>query len=111
VQASLLRSSLGIRNAERNADAGWPGLSSCRNNAGVFWVASPNRSGHPSRGLRSSRQARSSLRLRTVDVEGNEVEDLDSWRHDPCVGIRASPLARRWLHASSPINLLRHRGA
>jgi len=48
----------------------------------------------------------SSLRLpgRTVDVEGNPVEIVTTGRHDPCVGIRATPLAE----AMTAIVLLDH---
>ncbi|HYW05146.1 MAG TPA: chorismate synthase [Gammaproteobacteria bacterium] len=48
----------------------------------------------------------SSLRLpgRTVDVEGNPVEIVTTGRHDPCVGIRATPIAE----AMTAIVLLDH---
>ncbi|EPJ49018.1 MAG: chorismate synthase [Osedax symbiont Rs1] len=41
----------------------------------------------------------SSLRLpgKSVDVEGNEVEVITKGRHDPCVGIRATPIAEAML--------------
>jgi chorismate synthase len=41
----------------------------------------------------------SSIRLpgRTVDVEGNAVEVVTTGRHDPCVGIRATPIAEAML--------------
>src|SRR5690606_28398180 len=37
----------------------------------------------------------SSLRLpgRSVDLDGNVVEVITTGRHDPCVGIRATPIA------------------
>ncbi|MDQ5939296.1 MAG: chorismate synthase, partial [Pseudomonadota bacterium] len=37
----------------------------------------------------------SSLRLpgKSIDVEGNEVDVITEGRHDPCVGIRATPIA------------------
>ncbi|MDR1075924.1 MAG: chorismate synthase [Xanthomonadaceae bacterium] len=37
----------------------------------------------------------SSLRLpaRSLDVDGNEIEVVTKGRHDPCVGIRATPIA------------------
>ena len=48
----------------------------------------------------------SSLRLpgRTVDLEGNPVEIVTTGRHDPCVGIRATPIAE----AMTAIVLLDH---
>jgi len=41
----------------------------------------------------------SSIRLpgRTVDVAGNAVEVVTTGRHDPCVGIRATPIAEAML--------------
>jgi len=53
----------------------------------------------------------SSLRLpaRTVDVEGNPVEVVTTGRHDPCVGIRAVPIAEAKLALVLMDHLLRHR--
>jgi chorismate synthase len=34
---------------------------------------------------------------RTVDVDGNEVEIVTTGRHDPCVGLRATPIAEAML--------------
>ena len=41
----------------------------------------------------------SSLRLpgRTVDLQGNPTEVVTTGRHDPCVGIRATPIAEAML--------------
>ena len=41
----------------------------------------------------------SSIRLpgRTVDIDGNAVEVVTTGRHDPCVGIRATPIAEAML--------------
>jgi chorismate synthase len=41
----------------------------------------------------------SSLRLpgRSVDIDGNAVEVITTGRHDPCVGIRATPIAEAML--------------
>jgi chorismate synthase len=41
----------------------------------------------------------SSIRLpgRTVDVNGQPVEVVTTGRHDPCVGIRATPIAEAML--------------
>jgi len=48
--------------------------------------------------------------LRTVDVEGNEVEISTHGRHDPCVGIRAVPVGEAMLAVVLADHLLRHRG-
>jgi len=44
-------------------------------------------------------KATSSLRLpgRSVDTEGNAIEVVTHGRHDPCVGIRATPIAEAML--------------
>ena len=41
----------------------------------------------------------SSIRIpgKTVDVHGNETEIATTGRHDPCVGIRATPIAEAML--------------
>jgi len=54
----------------------------------------------------------SSLRLpgRTVDLEGRPVEVVTIGRHDPCVGIRAVPIAEAMLAIVLADHLLRHRG-
>lgn len=53
----------------------------------------------------------SSLRLpgRSIDVHGNEVEVVTTGRHDPCVGIRAVPIAEAMLAIVLMDHLLRHR--
>jgi chorismate synthase len=53
----------------------------------------------------------SSLRLpgRTLDVEGNEVEVITTGRHDPCVGIRATPICEAMLALVLMDQALRHR--
>ena len=53
----------------------------------------------------------SSLRLpgRTVDVDGNEVEVITTGRHDPCVGIRATPICEAMLALVLMDQALRHR--
>ena len=53
----------------------------------------------------------SSLRLpgRTVDVDGNEVEVITTGRHDPCVGIRATPICEAMLALVLMDHALRHR--
>ncbi|MCR9297095.1 MAG: chorismate synthase [bacterium] len=54
----------------------------------------------------------SSLRLpgKTVDRSGNEVEVVTKGRHDPCVGIRAVPIAEAMLALVLVDHALRHRG-
>ncbi|RMG50297.1 MAG: chorismate synthase [Gammaproteobacteria bacterium] len=53
----------------------------------------------------------SSLRLpgRSVDVHGNPVEVVTKGRHDPCVGIRATPIAEAMLAIVLMDHALRHR--
>ena len=54
----------------------------------------------------------SSIRLpgRTVDVSGAPVEVITTGRHDPCVGIRATPIAEAMLAMVLMDHVLRHRG-
>ena len=54
----------------------------------------------------------SSLRLpgRSVDVNGQTVEVVTHGRHDPCVGIRATPIAEAMLAIVLMDHWLRHRG-
>jgi chorismate synthase len=53
----------------------------------------------------------SSLRLpaRGVDVEGNAVEVVTTGRHDPCVGLRATPICEAMLALVLMDQALRHR--
>ncbi len=53
----------------------------------------------------------SSLRLpaRSVDLHGHAVEVVTTGRHDPCVGIRATPIAEAMLALVLMDHLLRHR--
>ncbi len=53
----------------------------------------------------------SSLRLpgRSVDVDGKPVEVVTTGRHDPCVGIRATPIAEAMLAIVLMDHVLRHR--
>lgn len=46
---------------------------------------------------------------RTIDVDGNPVEVITTGRHDPCVGIRAVPIAEAMLAIVLLDHLLRHR--
>jgi len=54
----------------------------------------------------------SSLRLpgRSIDVDGNPVEVITTGRHDPCVGIRAAPIAEAMMAIVLMDHYLRHRG-
>jgi chorismate synthase len=54
----------------------------------------------------------SSIRLpgRTVDAAGNAAEVVTHGRHDPCVGIRATPIAEAMVAIVLMDHLLRHRG-
>lgn len=47
---------------------------------------------------------------RSVDVDGNEIDVVTKGRHDPCVGIRAVPIAEAMLALVLMDHYLRHRG-
>ena len=53
----------------------------------------------------------SSMRLpgRSIDVHGNPIEVVTKGRHDPCVGIRATPIAEAMMALTLVDHLLRHR--
>jgi chorismate synthase len=53
----------------------------------------------------------SSIRLpgRSIDMHGNAVEVVTTGRHDPCVGIRATPIAEAMLAIVLMDHYLRHR--
>src|SRR5580700_7922630 len=53
----------------------------------------------------------SSIQLpgRTIDVAGNPVEVVTTGRHDPCVGLRATPIAEAMLAIVLMDHYLRHR--
>jgi len=53
----------------------------------------------------------SSLRIpgRSVDVEGNPAEVITTGRHDPCVGIRATPIAEAMVALVLLDHAMRHR--
>jgi chorismate synthase len=53
----------------------------------------------------------SSLRLpgRSIDILGNPAEVVTLGRHDPCVGIRATPIAEAMLALVLMDHMLRHR--
>lgn len=54
----------------------------------------------------------SSLRLpgRSINVHGNPCEVITTGRHDPCVGIRATPIAEAMMAIVLMDHYLRHRG-
>jgi len=54
----------------------------------------------------------SSIRIpgRTIDLDGEPAEVVTTGRHDPCVGIRATPIAEAMLAIVLMDHLLRHRG-
>jgi len=47
---------------------------------------------------------------RSIDIHGNEIEVVTKGRHDPCVGIRATPIAEAMLAITLLDHALRHRG-
>ncbi|MHB1283914.1 MAG: chorismate synthase, partial [Metallibacterium scheffleri] len=53
----------------------------------------------------------SSIRIpgRSVDLRGEPVEVVTSGRHDPCVGIRATPIAEAMVALVLMDHALRHR--
>ena len=53
----------------------------------------------------------SSVRIpgRSIDLEGNAIEVITKGRHDPCVGIRATPIAEAMMALTLVDHLLRHR--
>ena len=53
----------------------------------------------------------SSIRLpgQSVDVHGNDIEVITTGRHDPCVGIRATPIAEAMLALTMIDHAMRHR--
>jgi len=54
----------------------------------------------------------SSIRLpgQSIDRNGNAIEVVTHGRHDPCVGIRATPIAEAMVALVLMDHLLRHRG-
>ncbi len=53
----------------------------------------------------------SSIRIpcKSIDIEGNPIEVVTTGRHDPCVGIRATPIAEAMMAITLMDHLLRHR--
>ena len=46
----------------------------------------------------------------TIDIHGNAVEVVTTGRHDPCVGLRATPIAEAMMSIVLLDHFLRHRG-
>jgi len=46
---------------------------------------------------------------RSVDRHGNDIEIVTKGRHDPCVAIRAVPVAEAMMAVTLADHLLRHR--
>jgi chorismate synthase len=46
----------------------------------------------------------------TIDLAGNAVDVVTTGRHDPCVGLRATPIAEAMLALTLADHYLRHRG-
>jgi chorismate synthase len=79
-----------------------------------------NHSGGTLGGISSGQPLRVSLALKptssiripgeTVDTAGEQVEVVTTGRHDPCVGIRATPIAEAMLALVLIDHALRHRG-
>lgn len=47
---------------------------------------------------------------RSIDIEGKPIEVVTKGRHDPCVGVRATPIAEAMMAIVLCDHLLRHRG-
>lgn len=47
---------------------------------------------------------------RSIDTQGESVDVITKGRHDPCVGIRATPIAEAMMALTLVDHLLRHRG-
>ncbi len=47
--------------------------------------------------------------VKGVDVDGNDVDVVTTGRHDPCVGIRATPVGEAMMACTLADHLLRHR--
>ncbi|MGB0894219.1 MAG: chorismate synthase [Parashewanella sp.] len=50
-----------------------------------------------------------SIAGQTIDKDGNDIEIVTKGRHDPCVGIRAVPIAEAMMAITLMDHLLRHR--
>lgn len=78
-----------------------------------------NHSGGVQGGISSGQQIVVSIALKptssittagqSIDLEGNSIEMLTKGRHDPCVGVRATPIAEAMLAIVLMDHFLRHR--
>lgn len=84
-----------------------PGGFLSNNNGGVLGGISSGQDVTVSLALKPT----SSIRIarRTIDVKGNPVKIETTGRHDPCVGIRATPIAEAMLACVLMDHALRHR--
>lgn len=81
---------------------------------------SANHSGGVLGGISSGQRVRAAIALKptssiqvpgkSIDVQGNPVELITTGRHDPCVGIRAVPIAEAMMAITLMDHALRHRG-
>lgn len=81
---------------------------------------SANHAGGVLGGISSGQSIRAAIALKptssiqvpghSIDVEGNPVEVITTGRHDPCVGIRAVPIAEAMVAITLMDHALRHRG-
>ena len=102
----------GIRVASRSAAPStptrWRRKASCRTTRAASWAASP-----PARtcASRIAVKPTSSIRLdrHSIDKAGRPVVVNTHGRHDPCVGIRATPIAEAMLALVLIDHALRHR--
>ena len=46
---------------------------------------------------------------KSIDLQGNPIDMLTKGRHDPCVGVRATPIAEAMLAIVLMDHFLRHR--
>jgi chorismate synthase len=49
------------------------------------------------------------LPIESIDKQGNPIEVITKGRHDPCVGIRATPIAEAMLAMTIMDHVMRHR--
>lgn len=81
---------------------------------------SANHAGGVLGGISSGQHIRAAIALKptssiqvpgkSIDVQGNPVELITTGRHDPCVGIRAVPIAEAMMAITLMDHALRHRG-
>jgi chorismate synthase len=91
----------------QHGDEMTPGGFLSNNNGGVLGGISTGQEVTVSIALKPT----SSIRIprRTIDVKGNAAQIETTGRHDPCVGIRATPIAEAMLACVLADHALRHR--